>query len=244
MRKGSFLMMCFTVLLLLCSLIGVMTLNVGATTTELTITTKTQKFMAGDIPSSTLEDVTVEGLLEGHAVDAGSLQLVISGHDLDVDTQALKIKDSAGNDVTASYSIHVVKGKCHIFSSEWAERDGEHFQLCFDNDCQERINVQPHAFDGVCDNSCNICLVRRETPEHTWSEGVTEREPTFKKEGMLVYTCTVCGAEKGEDIPTKSVWPIIVIVAAAVVAVGVGGFFVFRVLQKKKVKEETSDTEA
>lgn len=38
--------------------------------------------------------------------------------------------------------------------------------------------------------------------EHVWDDGVVKTPATCKEEGVMVYTCTLCGATKEEAIPT------------------------------------------
>ena len=36
---------------------------------------------------------------------------------------------------------------------------------------------------------------------HTWNDGVVQKEATTTAVGEKLYTCTVCGATKTEEIP-------------------------------------------
>ena len=49
--------------------------------------------------------------------------------------------------------------------------------------------------------------VHKEHTEHTWNDGAIEKEATCTEAGVKVYTCTVCGDTKKEEIPaTGHVW--------------------------------------
>ena len=49
--------------------------------------------------------------------------------------------------------------------------------------------------------------VHKEHTEHTWNDGAIEKEATCTETGVKVYTCTVCGDTKEEEIPaTGHVW--------------------------------------
>ena len=60
-------------------------------------------------------------------------------------------------------------------------------------------NANGHAWDNACDTDCNTCGHIR-TITHTWNEGVETKAPTCSEKGSKLYTCSVCGSEKSEDI--------------------------------------------
>ncbi len=75
---------------------------------------------------------------------------------------------------------------------------------------QEEINDSLHtthsfngdwidAGDGTHIQGCSECSEFR-VEEHTWGEGEIITEATEESEGTILYTCTVCGAEKTESI--------------------------------------------
>ncbi len=43
-----------------------------------------------------------------------------------------------------------------------------------------------------------------ECREHTWDQGTVTTEATYLKEGVMTYTCTVCGETRSEIIPKKT----------------------------------------
>ena len=61
--------------------------------------------------------------------------------------------------------------------------------------------------DGYTTHTCTRCndsYVDTEVPAlgHTWDEGVVTLEPTEETDGIRIYTCTVCGENKEEIIPS------------------------------------------
>ncbi|MCD7733285.1 MAG: hypothetical protein LUH56_07600 [Oscillospiraceae bacterium] len=49
----------------------------------------------------------------------------------------------------------------------------------------------------------NIKVYYPESVTHTWDDGVVTTEATCTEEGVMTYTCTVCGETKTEAIPAK-----------------------------------------
>lgn len=94
-------------------------------------------------------------------------------------------------------------------------------------------DVLAHTYDNACDPSCNACKATRTAPHafsdtwksndrvhwhactcgaksgestHTWDIGTVTQKPTETENGTLLFTCTICGAKRTEDIaPTPSV---------------------------------------
>ena len=56
-----------------------------------------------------------------------------------------------------------------------------------------------HTWDNSCDTSCNTCGHTRSIT-HTWNEGIVTKAPTCSEKGSKLFTCSVCGSEKSEDI--------------------------------------------
>ena len=57
-----------------------------------------------------------------------------------------------------------------------------------------------HEYDNACDAECNLCGAVRDTA-HSYGEGVVTQEPDYGVDGVMTYTCTICGATKTEVIP-------------------------------------------
>lgn len=64
---------------------------------------------------------------------------------------------------------------------------------------------------GLTEGShCSVCgeiLTAQETVPatgHSWDGGVVTKEATATEEGIMTYTCTVCGAQKTEAIAVKT----------------------------------------
>jgi hypothetical protein len=94
-------------------------------------------------------------------------------------------------------------------------------------------DVLAHTYDNACDSSCNICKATRTAPHsytnawkfnnrvhwhectcgaksgeatHTWDLGTVTEKPTETENGTLLFTCTICGVQRTEDIaPTPGV---------------------------------------
>ena len=62
----------------------------------------------------------------------------------------------------------------HNFSEEWSNNETHHWHACADKGCKET----------------------KDKAEHSWDGGNVTVEPTTEKEGVMVYTCTVCRREK------------------------------------------------
>lgn len=60
--------------------------------------------------------------------------------------------------------------------------------------------------EGIHCSECNEVIKKQEeipAKGHVWDEGVIVTNPTALKDGMLTYTCSVCGETKQEIIPAK-----------------------------------------
>ena len=58
-----------------------------------------------------------------------------------------------------------------------------------------------HVYDNACDTKCNSCGVQRTVPPHPYT-GVVTTPATCAAEGVMTYTCTVCGDRYTAAIPT------------------------------------------
>lgn len=201
--------------------------------TPLTVTVKEQSFAAGSLPSSTKDDVTVVGLLEGHVVE--SVVLAIGDHELTLQSIVIKNGDT---DVTAQYEITANPGVCHILSYEWAHDENGHYHLCSDNDCTVRADEAAHVYENACDEGCNICGALREASAHVYGEGTVTKEATVREEGNTEYVCSVCGYKHNEPIPATGLPGIAIagIVVGAVALVGAGMLCLYWFVIRKKKK--------
>lgn len=57
-----------------------------------------------------------------------------------------------------------------------------------------------HEYDNACDATCNLCGAVRAT-EHSYGVGVVTKPADYGVDGVMTYTCTICGATKTEVIP-------------------------------------------
>lgn len=67
----------------------------------------------------------------------------------------------------------------HGFSTEWTHDENSHW----------------HAPTCSCPDN------KKDQADHTWDEGRVLKEPNCFQTGRIVYVCTECNREKGEDIP-------------------------------------------
>ncbi|MBP3401553.1 MAG: bacterial Ig-like domain-containing protein [Clostridia bacterium] len=71
-----------------------------------------------------------------------------------------------------------VFGETHTFSEDWQNDAENHWHACTDEGCEEKSDVAAH----------------------TYGEGAVTTPATEDSEGVMTYTCTVCGYEKTEAI--------------------------------------------
>ena len=96
---------------------------------------------------------------------------------------------------------------CSICGDSYSESipaTGEH---TYDNACDAECNgcdyvreVGEHVYSAECDETCNECGAIREAAEHTYESAITTA-PACGAEGVMTYTCSVCGASYTEAIP-------------------------------------------
>ena len=68
--------------------------------------------------------------------------------------------------------------KQHVFSTDWETDAENHWHACVEDECQEKSDEAAHTF----------------------GEGVVATPATEEAEGVMTYTCSVCGYEKNEVI--------------------------------------------
>ena len=66
----------------------------------------------------------------------------------------------------------------HEFSEKWEQNAESHWHVCVDEACGEKADLA----------------------KHTFGEGIVTTPATEEAEGVMTYTCTVCGFEKTESI--------------------------------------------
>ena len=75
--------------------------------------------------------------------------------------------------------VNVKKPKCDVCGHKMAH---EHL-----HEKEWNSNVEEHWHECVCGDKTDV-------EAHTWDEGVVTEEPYREKQGVMTYTCTVCGA--------------------------------------------------
>ena len=86
---------------------------------------------------------------------------------------------------------------------------GVYCKLCgFAFEPQEIIPAKGHTYEEwnfyhvTTHGSYCVDCGYRALGEHDWDVGSVKKEPTCKDKGEFVYTCSMCGGEKKEEIPT------------------------------------------
>lgn len=67
------------------------------------------------------------------------------------------------------------------------------------NNCEHVREVEDHVYDNACDTTCNECGDTREVGDHQYV-GEETVKPTCGTEGVMTYTCSVCGDDYTETI--------------------------------------------
>jgi hypothetical protein len=206
---------------------------------ELRVTVKDQVLPIGQQPISAAENVVVEGLIDGHTLLAVELEIVLADVIGDHDRIAIKsITVMAGDeDVSNQYEYikNSTRGIWHSYSGEWGNENGEHFHTCAALECELRIGAAPHDFKADCDGFCDVCLLKRDAAEHSWSSALITKEATEESVGERIYICRYCDAVRTEVIPLVepvSVGVIIAVVAICAAVFGVLAYFAVRALMR------------
>ena len=109
----------------------------------------------------------------------------------------------------------------HTPAEEWLSDETGHWHTC--SVCQEKTDEAAHTGDvNVAEPVCDVCAHemthehlheqkwssnaeehwhecvcgdKKDAKSHTWGEGVVTEAPYREKQGVMTYTCTVCGAQ-------------------------------------------------
>ncbi len=98
----------------------------------------------------------------------------------------------------------------HAYAEEWVSTDPEgHYHTC--KVCGAAGEKSAHVYIWEQDEDagkhygvCEDCDYTTEAQEHEWDEGVITTPATLYSDGVMTYTCTVCGATRTEAIPAKA----------------------------------------
>ena len=124
------------------------------------------------------------------------------------------------------YVLVPALGHTHRYDDTF-QKDGDgHWQVCIG--CNEKTEAEAHGFDGNCDETCDQCGFAREVThpvgdweqsdtghwktcpdcskkllegEHEWDAGYVEIQPTTSRDGLMIYHCKQCMAERQETMP-------------------------------------------
>ena len=133
--------------------------------------------------------------------------------------QVIVVTDKAGN--RAEMAVTVNDG--HIFTDyrpngdATCTHDGTKSAKCHFCDVVDTTadvdSMLQHAFGAWLDdldgqNHRRLCTCGAfEREAHRWGDGEVIKEPTTTQKGVKIYTCTVCGAVRTEQVPTLSGLP-------------------------------------
>ncbi len=95
----------------------------------------------------------------------------------------------------------------HTFPDTWEYNENSHYHIC--TVCRKGFkDIEAHKYSDNYQKDanthwkiCEICNAESSKETHTWNKGVVITPPTSDMEGRTKYTCTVCKAEKEENIP-------------------------------------------
>ena len=99
--------------------------------------------------------------------------------------------------------VYVFRSHEHDYSRRWKSNDDQHWQIC--SDCGEKSEKEDHSLkawendDEVNHKRACECGYKI-TEAHTFDDGVVTIKPTVYTDGEIVFTCTVCGAEKKDVV--------------------------------------------
>ena len=100
-------------------------------------------------------------------------------------------------------------------------------------------NLTEHTFGGwlVSENETHSrdCICgEKETEACRWNDGTVIKEPTYSEKGSKIFLCTVCGAEKTEEIPMRSINIFLIPIAVGFGALIIGVILTRIILKKGK----------
>ena len=158
--------------------------------------------------------VTVDGTViesgVGYTYDSVTGELTISGNylysDVNIIAEGIHVHQWDSGEITKDPTCFAVGVKTFTCT-----HNSEHIKT-------EDVNALGHAYDNVCDTTCNTCGEERIPADH-----VDEDENN---------TCDICGAEIPKD--GLSGGAVEGIVTGSAAAVGLGGFLLFWFVIKKK----------
>ncbi len=100
----------------------------------------------------------------------------------------------------------------HQPADDWSHDDTYHWHACTVHEgCTEQLNKAEHSFvwSKIDENTHKgVCECGYETVgNHDWDEDEVTVEATCGHAGEMTYTCTLCGAQKIEEIPAlEHIW--------------------------------------
>ncbi len=145
------------------------------------------------------------------------------------------------NCTQVGYSNSPVGSTAHVPATDWSSDGEAHWHACTVEGCDEKLDVYAHAYDHACDDTCNICEVKR-TVNHVYDNDCDsdcnicdfERSVAAHVDADGNNACDICEAFVEGGLSGGAG---IAIGAGATAVVLLGGFAIFWfVIRKKKAK--------
>ena len=92
-------------------------------------------------------------------------------------------------------------GHTHHWSTTMTGDSTGHWYTC--SGCSEKNGFTAHVYDNNCDDTCNVCNVKRVAGDHVFGAWTTILEPTTSTEGKRERKCIICGFTDTDTIPVE-----------------------------------------
>lgn len=152
------------------------------------------------ITADNAEKVVVSGSSEDVSVHVHNWGNGVATKEATCTTKGEMLYTCNGCEATKTEDIAVLG---HNFSSEYSNDETGHWHVCTREGCGVTDEKAMHVYNiANCTEAatCTVCYYQKTAGEHTWNEGSITTQPTCTEKGEKVYTCTVCGTPKTEDV--------------------------------------------
>ena len=115
------------------------------------------------------------------------------------------------------------EGSEFLWEVETIIAEGSHVYDIVESTVPNCVSKGSATYNCPCGTTTTVELAK--VPYHTWSEGETTTQPTDTTNGVIKYTCIVCGETKEEGVPaTSHNWDSGVVIAPSCIT---GGYTVY-----------------